>query len=313
MKNNRRLLVSIFFAAIVVMVVIEFGLRIYGLGAPLLYQRTSFGYEVKPNQDLKRFGSHIFYNEHGMRSAEVSPLSDAPRFRVLCLGDSITFGGALTDQAHTYPELLKRDLGADRFEVFNVSAGGWALDNERGWLTQHGLFGSKLLVLEIGSNDLMQPMSISAVVDGHPAFPSHNPSLALQELVYRYVLPRLGLVETTDPGATVGAGTPEQAQANLNTVKDIVGYARAHGAQVVILRIEEPAFAKDAAVFGPASRQLDDLAAALQVPMIKPDAELKKAGYAAVFRGDMVHPNAAGNEVIARVLANALKSRLQAP
>lgn len=289
---------------------VELALRAFGFGAPLLYERTAFGYGVKPNQDLKRFGNHVYYNEFGMRSGPIKRTPDSAQLRVLCLGDSITFGGVQTDQTRTYPELLKSKLGLDRYEVLNVSAGGWAPGNEWGWLSQNGLFGSKLLLLEIGTNDLMQPMSTGEVVDAHPSFPSHNPALATEELVYRYLLPRLGLLETVDPGAQVGAGTPMQVQANLDTVRGIVNFARANGAEVAILRIEEPAFMKDAAAFASASRQLDDLAAAMHVQVIKPDAALKKAGYANVFRGDMIHPNALGNEVIATVVGDALKAVL---
>lgn len=290
---------------------VELALRAFGFGAPLLYERTVFGYRVKPNQDLKRFGNHLYYNELGMRSGPIKRVPDSGHWRVLCLGDSITFGGVQTDQTRTYPELLKSKLGPERHEVLNVSAGGWAPENEWGWLRQNGLFGSKLLLLEIGTNDLMQPMSSGDVVDEHPSFPGHNPPLATGELIYRYLLPRLGLLETVDPGAQVGAGTPVQVLANLNTVRDIVNFARANGAEVALLRIEEPAFMKDAAAFASASRQLDELAAAMHVQVIKPDAALKKAGYANVFRGDMIHPNAAGNEVIADVVGDALKAALQ--
>lgn len=311
MRTGRWRIAKILFLLLIMAVLIEVMLRLYGFGSPLLYERTNFGYRVRPHQDLKRFGNHLYYNERGMRSDEISAIPVSTQVRILCLGDSITFGGVQTDQAKTYPELLKTNLGGGGYEVLNVSAGGWAPDNEWGWLRQNGLYGSKLLLLEIGTNDLMQPMSSGDVVDVHPSFPSHNPVLATQELVYRYLLPRLGLLEATDPGAQVGAGTPVQVLTNLNTVKDIVNFARASGAEVVILRIEEPAFMKDAAAFAAASRQLDELAASMRVLVIKPDAQLKLAGYEKVFRGDMIHPNAAGNEVIAGVVSHALATALR--
>lgn len=184
--------------------------------------------------------------------------------------------------------------------------GGWALANEWGWLQKNGLFNSRLLLIEIGSNDLMQPRASGAVVDNHPSFPSHDPIFALQELVYRYLLPRLGFVKGEDPGVQIMDGTHEQAVKNMAIIRDMVGYARSHGADVVILRIEEPAFSKDQRYIR-AGLLLDDLAKALNVQLIKPDADLKQVGYEKVFHADMVHPNAAGNEVIARVISEALK------
>jgi len=294
------------FIVIIGLVAAEVALRVYGFGQPLLYEKTKYGYRVKPSQDIKRFGNRLYYNRQGLRSGEIDGAS-GPQRRVLCLGDSITYGGVQADQTQTYPELLASMLSNEgqQVSVLNASAGGWALANEWGWLQENGFFGSQVLLLEIGLNDLMQPKAGTAVVDKHPSFPGRNPMFALQEVVYRYLLPRLGLIKSEDPGAQALDGTQEQVVINMGIVREMVEYARARRVDVVILRIEEPAFSREEKYIR-AGLLLDDLAKNLGVRVIKPDAALKQADYKKVFHADMVHPNAVGNKVIAGVISEAL-------
>ena len=108
------------------LVVAEIACRAYGLHTPVLYEATPYGYRVRPNQDLRRFGNRVFYNAQGLRSEPAEPMPSAGVERVLCIGDSVTFGGTQTDQQDTYPyqlqgALRRRGLSA---EVLNASAGG---------------------------------------------------------------------------------------------------------------------------------------------------------------------------------------------
>lgn len=114
-----------FLVLVSLLITAEVALRFYGFGRPLLYEQTDYGYRVKPGQDIKRFGNQLYYNKQGLRSGEMEHL-DVRQHRVLCLGDSITYGGVQADQTQTYPELLastlrKRD---HQVSVLNASAGG---------------------------------------------------------------------------------------------------------------------------------------------------------------------------------------------
>ena len=77
---------------VVGLICLELGLRAYGFGKPLLYEATSYGYRVKPSQHLMRFGNELSYNRQGMRSPEITAQPAPGVLRVLCIGDSITFG-----------------------------------------------------------------------------------------------------------------------------------------------------------------------------------------------------------------------------
>jgi len=64
----------------------------------------------------------------GLRGPELEA-SDAKVFRILCVGDSITFGFSV-DQPDTYPRQLLTALAKHypqrRFEIINAGVPGWS-------------------------------------------------------------------------------------------------------------------------------------------------------------------------------------------
>jgi hypothetical protein len=194
-------------------------------------------------QQLQRFGNRISYNSFGLRSEPVSPLPAPGVLRVLCIGDSITYGGALTDQLQTYPYLLQRVLRGrvgDTVEVLNASAAGWALENEEGWLRENGMFGSRVVVLEVGTHDLFQPMASRSVVDGQLSFPSHAPYLALQQVLARYLAPRISPgIAVKDPGTDNASRDPKFARDSINRIVTMASLVRDGGGTPIVLQVEQ--------------------------------------------------------------------------
>ncbi|MCS4136372.1 hypothetical protein GGP44_003050 [Salinibacter ruber] len=181
-------------------VALELGLRlILGLGSPPLLQADGeIGYLFQANQDLTRFTNRVHINQHHQRSEDVS-LADSSRFaRVLFLGDSVTWGGVLTDQSQTYPELFEEEMGQwcdHPTEALNASAGSWSIGNLRAYAGRFGFFGSDLVVLQIGQGDLTAPTSDSSGVGNLCSLPRRPPTLALTEFAECYwpkIEPRLG-------------------------------------------------------------------------------------------------------------------------
>jgi lysophospholipase L1-like esterase len=306
MRRIRRVWLALLMLAALV-VAAELAGRIAGLRQPVLYQPTVYGYRALPDQHLRRLGKSIDYNTFGLRSAPIAPLPAAGVVRVLCLGDSITNGGTLTDQSQTWPEQLQQRLRTrlPAAEVLNASAGGWALENEQGWLAANGTFGSQVVVLEVGTHDLFQPMSPSSLVDLHPAFPSHAPALALQEIVFRYALPAFGLVRVADPGTQSTQPDLATARRSVERVIAMAGIVQRAGAMPIVLHVEQPAAlepqdelthkAKD--LLGQRLREHN-------VDLIRAGPAMSREG--GLFR-DAFHPNERGN----RVLAELVDLRLQ--
>ena len=83
-------------------------------------------YELIPNADVEVWGTRAKINSHGLRDREYSLNKPPDTYRVLAIGDSITFGNKLPIE-HTYPKYLEslfQDKGHD-VEVLNFGVGGY--------------------------------------------------------------------------------------------------------------------------------------------------------------------------------------------
>ena len=97
---------------------VEFGLRLTGPGQLIIDRLVpGIGRTRAPNQSGTVTGNgaygefvHVTINALGLRGREV-PAEKAPgEVRVLCLGDSVVFGGALNDE-DTFPAIAERFCG----------------------------------------------------------------------------------------------------------------------------------------------------------------------------------------------------------
>ncbi|MBC8008098.1 MAG: SGNH/GDSL hydrolase family protein [Prolixibacteraceae bacterium] len=295
---------------IALLVTCELAGRAFGLHTPVLYETTAYGYRVRPNQDILRFGNRYFSNEFGMRSESITRLPSPGVLRVLILGDSITNGGAITDQMDTYPQYLQRQLlsGERKAEVLNASAPGWAIANEAGWLRTNGTFGAQVVLLTIGTSDLFQDVAEAEIVDRHPSFPSQAPVLALEELWQRYVMPRLLRKSFADPGAGEMVGSPSMPGKAVAQVLSITELVRGNGAVPVVLYVERPGQLKRSD--REAAEAMSLLFVALQQHRISYRSTrevVEQAGGASLFR-DGLHPNAVGNRLVAQAALELLAS-----
>lgn len=293
---------------LVVLVGAELALRALGLHTPLLYETTSYGYRVRPNQDLRRFGNRVFVNSHGLRSESISPLPAEGEIRVLCVGDSITHGGAITDQAETYPYQLQKLMRASgtRVEVLNASAPGWAFANQAGWLQENGIFDSQVVVLTIGTLDLFQGRAGAEMVDGHPSFPSRAPVLASEDLVAHYLVPRLLRRTVADPGALPTAQSIEGAKINITQLLSMAEMVHRSGATPTVLFVEQPDRFEMSDPYTAAAKVL--LFEALnqhRIPFVNTRDPVGRAGGTSLFR-DGLHPNPRGNLILAQAAAEVI-------
>ncbi|WP_204102775.1 MULTISPECIES: SGNH/GDSL hydrolase family protein [Spirulina sp. CCY15215] len=182
---------------ILLVLILEGVLRLkFGLGNPVLSQTDSAtGYRFQPNQNITRFGRKIIYNQYSQRSDRLTSQNPKNTLRILMVGDSVLNGGTLTDQKQTISEQLEAQIKKTGIntEVLNASAGSWGIGNQLGYLQKFGTFASDLLILQIGTHDLIQPTSVGDRVGIDPNYPDHKPFLALQEMFSRYLLPQFSL------------------------------------------------------------------------------------------------------------------------
>lgn len=310
--TSRYYLLLLIVAVVAPLVSLEIAGRYWGLHHPIVFERTTYGYRVVPGQDIRRFGNRAYFNSMGLRSEPASTVPAAGMVRILCLGDSVTYGGAVTDQADTYPYQLQVQLGAPaRVEVLNASAPGWAIDNEMGWLRDNGILGSRYVVLALSTHDLFQPLAVSSNVGTHPAFPDHRPMLALEEIAVRYVLPRvLPSLDLADPGVRDSdQWTEEMARANRDSVLLMEQMVRNSGGTLVVMISTEAIDPSQNELASNARRKLVEALDRREVGVLNIDDAIQRHGRSTLFR-DRVHPNTEGNRVLATTVAEYLRPRI---
>jgi hypothetical protein len=197
--------------------------------------------------------------------------------------------------------------------VLNASAPGWAVANELGWLKASGILGSAYVVLIISTHDLFQELAPSSIVDNHPSFPSSRPVLALQDVVRHYLLPRLiSDSEQKDPGAAGVQVSDVVAEANRDAVLAIARFVEERHGRLVVVFLEQAGDSDhDPRTLG-AKRQLFALLGKREIPVVTLGNDVERFGREVMFLDD-VHPNPAGNQVIASEISRELELMVAGP
>lgn len=220
--------------------VLEVLLRVLlGFGNPLIYiADAECGYLLAPSQRVRRLRNWIEINQYSMRSGSIAPLPVPETLRVLLLGDSVANGGWWTNQTDTISEIMTRQLRRQlpnlatnsqlylkvkysESEVLNCSANSWGPRNQLAYIKRFGLFGAKVLVLLLNTDDLFASAPNSAVVGRDRSYPDRQPLLATVELLSRYLLPRFGsqLLAPAESGDLVGLNLEAIRQINTEAAR----------------------------------------------------------------------------------------------
>ncbi len=308
-------------------VALELGLRlILGLGSPpLLRADGEIGYLFQANQDLTRFTNRVHINQYHQRSDDVS-LADSSRFaRVLFLGDSVTWGGVLTDQSQTYPELFEEEMGqwcSHPTEALNASAGSWSIGNLRAYAERFGFFGSDLVVLQIGQGDLTAPTSDSSGVGNLCSLPRRPPTLALTEFAECY-WPKIesrfqwlssgredgGPRSTPIRRASTSSTEWRQFEKNMEHLQALVDSIRAAGIPTaVVYNPERGHVVPEGSLPPPVYERFREWIDQRHIPML--DLQARWGGEQKVrqYYRDYIHLNEQGNAVLAKQLSEFVRA-----
>ncbi|MBI3447962.1 MAG: SGNH/GDSL hydrolase family protein [Acidobacteria bacterium] len=147
----------------------EIALRLTGLApsralrSPDLRTLDAIPGLFEPGQDFtdrvrRDLPSHIRINNLGFRGRDLPEARPASARRVLCLGDSYTFGDHVNDD-EAYPALLQAALRAASpaagYEVVNGGANGFGvLDEERFWIEKADRVDPNLVIVTFSPNDI---------------------------------------------------------------------------------------------------------------------------------------------------------------
>lgn len=229
--------------------VLEVLLRVLlGFGNPLIYiADAECGYLLAPNQRVRRLGNRIQINQYSMRTCSIAPLPEPETLRVLLLGDSVANGGWWTDQTDTISEIMARQLRLQLpnlatnaqlhskvkdsdCEVLNASANSWGPRNQLAYAQRFGLFGAKVLVLLLNTDDLFASAPSAVVVGRDRSYPDRKPLLATVELLRRYLLPAEPAGDKTAPAPETG----DLVGCNLEAIRKIQTIAESANVQFLL-------------------------------------------------------------------------------
>lgn len=315
-------------------IITEILLRVVlGLGNPPIFEKSEhYGYRFKPSQDIYRFGKRIYFNSEGLRSEEINEKPAEGVMRILCIGDSITYGGWFTDQKDTYPYLLRDVLNRNskyHFEAINASAPSWGIGNEEAYLRNYGIYNSQIVILQIMIDDLFGIKSNGDLIGESPNYPVKKPLLAIQEIFqrgffkYKKHFIKNNEVQYPDNKDAIladssgdGLESLRQLKPKINTeteinlfnnlvsISKIKGMVEKNNAELIVIMLEpcdEPKSHYDLNKF--AKSMLEMTLSELNAAYVDLKKETSLCKEKDVFY-DRIHPNSKGNKIIAEELAD---------
>lgn len=164
------------------LILCEAAVQFFGLVDVPVYERNNqIGYIPAPNQSGAFMRSHTWrFNEYSMGAGPFNP--DSKRFNLLLIGDSLVLGGnPLAEPERLGPQLEK----LTGWQVWPISAGSWAMQNELTYMCQHPTVLEKMdaIVIVSNSGDFDVPSSWASDL----THPLHHPFPALIYLARKYV------------------------------------------------------------------------------------------------------------------------------
>jgi hypothetical protein len=303
-RSLAKTLAALVLSLILLVVLLDLALgHILGLGNNIVLQADpGAAYVFTPNQHVHRFFKNTSINQYSMRSPSISPTKPPGTYRILMVGDSMTYGSTQLDQQAIFASLLAAELPSrlhKPIEILNASASAWAIGNEAGYLDSHGTYDADLVVLVLNTGDSLQATSTLADVGGDAA--TVKSPCALCEVWTRYLRDRIfHRPAKVDAGTAPANDSPANAPLNLQHLEHFYQVVRQHHARMAIvflaMRLYIPANAQASA-----PGKLVDWAHQHQVPLIDTTSAESPFTLREITL-DGIHFNSKGHRAIATYL-----------
>jgi len=155
----------------------EGGLTVYEVIYQIKSNNSILIYELKPNWEQKFYGyeirlpniTTIKINSDGFRDREFSIEKPNNTFRIICLGDSFTFGQGV-ELNESYPKVLERKLNSlnngVKYEVLNFGVPGYNTWQEVEMLDVKGLkYSPDMVIFGYVHNDIVNTTLINEILE----------------------------------------------------------------------------------------------------------------------------------------------------
>ncbi|MCD0486853.1 hypothetical protein LPB86_01345 [Pedobacter sp. MC2016-14] len=202
-RKSIKLLKIILLSTIILILITEISLRwIMGLDNAVLYRRDKDFEYIPIPQEVVRFGKRNFYNAYSQRNDNITSKDS---IIIAGFGDSVINGGTLSDQDSLATTKLTKSLSKKYkkpVKVLNIAAGSWGPDNCFAYLKRYGDFKCQKILLVVSSHDAFDNMTFENPNQIDPRHPEEQYKLAVIEVLYRYILPKIfgkHRTSTTEP------------------------------------------------------------------------------------------------------------------
>ena len=304
---------------------LEIVLRIAGYGNLEIYAPDPKLYwKLKPNQDCFTKIDHkpVHINSHGTRGAEFAAEKPAGTLRILSLGDSRTFGWGLTE-AETYSgrlqQLLQQKFGSSKkIEVINAGVNAWSYPQMFVYFRDYGLaFKPDAVVLAEANlwtefSEKNSPEFVKRFM-----WRVRLKNILRHFAIYHYVIEvKLKSFYERERSKFIPVDPNQDPLFKAEQQKDPDALFRS--AMENLCRLAQTNGVKPVLLFLPSLNDLNSTNVSsvlkekrrvheeLNVPLADLTPELQPRGKALYLEADPVHPNAAGNEIIAGKLFETL-------
>lgn len=155
----------------------------FGLGQPLLYyHHPNFGYALRPNQEITRFGKKIKIDKYGSRSNFINNNQS----KIIFFGDSVVYGGRIVSNSELFSELTCENL-EKRNSCLNFGTNAYGLENVTRRIKQNNEnYKDDFIIIFFNLNTLKRGVS---KISGQPFFnkPIDGKFKATKEIFLRFL------------------------------------------------------------------------------------------------------------------------------
>ena len=158
---------------------LEFLLKMYGLGEPIIYEtNTSYRYAPKANQSVVRLNkSKITINKKGLRATQEWESKNLNK--ILFFGDSITYGGSYIDDKEIFSELVCNNLNLLNKKEYlcgNAGVNAYGVDNIKNRILYGEIQDAEWIIVTLieadGFRSLQDVLSVPVFLDKPRLFPA---------------------------------------------------------------------------------------------------------------------------------------------
>lgn len=287
--KRRRFIGRLVVATVSILIAVESCVQLSGIvDVPIYLADREIGYIPAPGQSGIFLHMHAWrFNELSMGAGPFRPTSG--RFNLLLVGDSVVLGGNPFAESERLGPQLEKLTG---WQVWPIAAGSWALQNELIYLRIHPQVLAKVdgIAILLNSGDFGAPSSWTSQL----THPRHHPFPGALYIFNKYVVhpSPMGKPELEVPIRDWRADL-RNLSATLSVPLFIFMYPNR-------VEIKDPEQIQNR-LYAWAPDLLDAAGGKARVYRVADDKAWKDECY-----GDGIHPNAAGNAVLAGIIHREL-------